>query len=47
MVGAALARSIASPQVEDRDQLAIAVGDALTEPGWSPSTVAPPPRPSW
>ncbi len=33
MVGLALARSIASPQVEDRDQLAVAVGDALTKQG--------------
>ena len=33
LVGLALARSIAAPQVEDRDQLAVAVGDALTGRG--------------
>jgi hypothetical protein len=33
MVGLALARSIAAPQVEDRDQLAVAVADALTDRG--------------
>ena len=32
-VGAALARSIASPQMEDRDQLALDVGDALSRAG--------------
>jgi Copper transport outer membrane protein, MctB len=32
-VGAALARSIASPQMEDRDQLALDVGDALSKAG--------------
>ena len=33
LVGLALARSIAAPQVEDRDQLAVAIGDALTSRG--------------
>jgi hypothetical protein len=33
MVGLALARSVAAPQAEERDQLAIAVGDALTSRG--------------
>jgi hypothetical protein len=33
MVGMALARSIAAPQAEDRDQLAVAIGDALTSRG--------------
>jgi hypothetical protein len=33
-IGAALARSIASPQVEDRDELAIALGDALSDAGF-------------
>ena len=33
-IGAALARSIASPQVEDRDQLALAVGNALSGAGF-------------
>jgi hypothetical protein len=33
LVGLALARSIAAPQVEDRDQLAVAIGDALTGRG--------------
>jgi hypothetical protein len=32
-VGAALARSIASPQMEDRDQLALDTGDALSKAG--------------
>jgi len=34
-VGAALARSIASPQVEARDQLALALGTALTDGGFA------------
>ena len=33
MVGLALARSIAAPQVEDRDQLGVAMGKALTSRG--------------
>jgi hypothetical protein len=33
-IGAALARSIASPQVEDRDQLALDLGNALTGAGF-------------
>ena len=33
-IGAALARSIASPQVEDRDELAIDLGDALSGAGF-------------
>jgi len=33
MVGLALSRSITAPQVEDRDQLAVAIGDALTSRG--------------
>ena len=33
-IGAALARSIASPQAEDRDQLALALGNALSGAGF-------------
>jgi Copper transport outer membrane protein, MctB len=33
-IGTALARSIASPQAEDRDQLALALGTALSRPGF-------------
>lgn len=33
-IGAALARSIASPQVEDRDELAIDLGEALSSAGF-------------
>ena len=33
-IGAALARSIASPQAEDRDQLALDLGDALSRAGF-------------